>query len=389
MGVEYLLGGEHLDDRPMRPYSDEVISFLGGVSSLLLKGPEARRWPDAAAFAFWARRANLQRLRDEAALEPNRLGRGVVFHVAPANIPVNFAFSCAFGLLAGNANLVRLPSRDFPQAGLMLRAFEAALEDFPAFRDRLAWVRYPAGDEATERFSLMADARMIWGGDGTVAAIRALPCAPRCVDLVFPDRYSIGLIDGEAVLRASEEELARLAEAFYNDTWLMDQNACSSPQLIVWLHASEGAKARFWDAALGAARRRYDLQPASASDKLVQMCGDAVRLEGLRRASSRTNLLYRAELGELPADLTELRGRCGYFYEFDAADLSDLTGSITAKFQTITYYGLDGAAIQRWVLEAGLRGVDRVVPFGRALDIGVIWDGYDIIRMLSRLAAEL
>ena len=32
-------------------------------------------------------------------------------------------------------------------------------------------------------------------------------------------------------------------------------------------------------------------------------------------------------------------------------------------------------------------GIDRIVPIGRAFDIGPIWDGYDIISFLSRKIA--
>ena len=31
-----------------------------------------------------------------------------------------------------------------------------------------------------------------------------------------------------------------------------------------------------------------------------------------------------------------------------------------------------------------IRGIDRVVPIGKTLDISTIWDGYDIISQLSR-----
>jgi hypothetical protein len=31
-----------------------------------------------------------------------------------------------------------------------------------------------------------------------------------------------------------------------------------------------------------------------------------------------------------------------------------------------------------------LRGIDRVVPVGRAIDMGLVWDGYDIVTSLSR-----
>jgi hypothetical protein len=39
------------------------------------------------------------------------------------------------------------------------------------------------------------------------------------------------------------------------------------------------------------------------------------------------------------------------------------------------------------VISNGLTGIDRVVSVGKALDIGVIWDGYDLIRTMSRIVA--
>ena len=32
-----------------------------------------------------------------------------------------------------------------------------------------------------------------------------------------------------------------------------------------------------------------------------------------------------------------------------------------------------------------LLGIDRIVPIGEALNIEIIWDGYDVIRSLSRI----
>ena len=83
---------------------------------------------------------------------------------------------------------------------------------------------------------MKADARMIWGGDKTIESIRSLKTKPRCVDITFADRYSICIINAEKILSLDEEKLSRLAESFYNDTFLMDQNACSSPQMIYWLN---------------------------------------------------------------------------------------------------------------------------------------------------------
>ena len=89
-------------------------------------------------------------------------------------------------------------------------------------------MRYPADDAITEQFSRMADVRVIWGGDETVARMKALPARPRCVDVAFADRYSLCVLNGRAVLELEQEGLSRLAENFYNDTYLMDQNACSA-----------------------------------------------------------------------------------------------------------------------------------------------------------------
>ncbi len=81
------------------------------------------------------------------------------------------------------------------------------------------------------------------GGDETIRNIRNLSTPERCVDIAFSDRYSFCVIETEAVLELDERELQLLAEHFYNDTYLMDQNACSSPHLVVWLgKLGEGAK---------------------------------------------------------------------------------------------------------------------------------------------------
>jgi hypothetical protein len=41
--------------------------------------------------------------------------------------------------------------------------------------------------------------------------------------------------------------------------------------------------------------------------------------------------------------------------------------------------------VREFIVRNGLRGIDRVVPVGQALDMDIVWDGYDIIGSLSRL----
>ena len=48
------------------------------------------------------------------------------------------------------------------------------------------------------------------------------------------------------------------------------------------------------------------------------------------------------------------------------------------------YFGFDIKELKNFVVSNQLRGIDRIVPIGRSLDMDVIWDGYDIMDHLSR-----
>jgi hypothetical protein len=382
--VKYLVGSESINNLPMQPFSTVICDFIAALSEKLIHNSEVKQFPDIIALAFWGRRGNILKLKEQYKGYSDRLGRGMVFHIAPSNVPVNFAFSFLFSLLAGNANMVRVPSKSFVQIRIICDAVSELLAGFPEIRERSAFVTYPADDEITADFCKMADARIIWGGDATVEHIRGFAVKPRCVDVVFPDRYSICIIDGKAIQEASGNEIKRVAGFFYNDTYLMDQNACSSPQIVFWQNADATVKKRFWDALIIIASKKYELQPAVMIDKYVQLCRDMITYNSL--SSIRQNgVLYRAVFSVLPAgNLTDLRGRGGYFYEYDLKSLDELAPFITEKYQTVTCYGILPEVIKEFVMRYQLRGIDRIVPIGSAMDIGLIWDGYDLINMLSR-----
>ena len=96
-------------------------------------------------------------------------------------------------------------------------------------------------------------------------------------------------------------------------------------------------------------------------------------------------MLYRAELGALTDSMENLRGKGGYFYEYALKDRDELARIVNERFQTLTCFGIDRQELRRWVIDSRLRGIDRIAPIGKAMDIGVIWDGFDAVRTLSRL----
>ena len=65
--------------------------------------------------------------------------------------------------------------------------------------------------------------------------------------------------------------------------------------------------------------------------------------------------------------------------------MSELTNKINDKFQTLTYFGINNKLLRDFVLKNRLTGIDRIVPMGKALDMGHIWDGNNLIKALSRI----
>lgn len=383
---QYRSDEEFQQSYPLSPFSDEVILYLNELSSILLRMPEVRHYPDVVTFAFFCRKANLLHLQKEHATNSLRLGRGLVFHIAPSNVPVNFAYSLICGLLAGNNNIVRLPGKQFRQVDLIVEALRtlSADERFDMVSRMVHLIKYDRGGIETTTYSALADVRVIWGGDETIRAIRQSPLPPRSYDIAFADRYSVCVLNAISILE--EPSLDKIVEGFYNDTYLFDQNACSAPQLMVWVGTEnkiEKAKEYFWTALQQYVDRKYKLEPILAVDKLSAFYRQAI-LSDVVKEENKNNNLWRVRLRELSADIPQYRCAGGYFSEYSTTDFNDLASIVTTKYQTLAYFGFSKDELQQFVLNNHIKGIDRIVPIGKTTDFSLIWDGYDLITMLSR-----
>ena len=79
-----------------------------------------------------------------------------------------------------------------------------------------------------------------------------------------------------------------------------------------------------------------------------------------------------------------LRGGAGLFFECALPDLDALRPLLNRTVQTLSYAGVTRAELRALVAAAPLAGIDRMVPFGHALDFGPVWDGYDLPRVFMR-----
>ena len=390
--IKLYCGSLEGDRPPVRPIFDEQIcSFLEETSRLLLHDKAVRAYPDVTTFAFFCRRGNIKRLSEQYKNQGNRLGRGVSFHIAPSNVPINFAYTLVMGLLAGNSCIVKASSKDFVQTRLVTDAMNRVLmqEAYASLRPYVTVVSYPRErQDVTAALSAGCNLRIIWGGDQTIQAVRRAPLPPRALELTFADRYSLAVLDAAAVLNAN---LTQLAQDFYNDTYLYDQNACSSPRLIYWFGKREivtKAQSLFWQAVWANIRERYPVEPVVAVDKLISVCRTGVEVPGSKYESMTDNRIVRIEIPELTKQLLDLRAAGGLFHEYVAETLDPLVALTDEHCQTISYYGLELGKLQEFVCQHGLYGVDRIVPVGRTAEMGPVWDGQDFILSMSRIIAK-
>ncbi len=368
--------------RPLAPFSEAALGFLNDLSKALLR--EGRAYSDVATFGFWCRRSALNQEKAGYADCAARVGRGVVFHSTPSNVPVNFAFSFASALLAGNASVVRLPAKDFAQVRLICDAVAALLHGaHAALAPYLVMVKYPPVQAITDAFSALCDMRVVWGGDSTVAEMRRSPLKPRAGEITFADRHSLAVIDADAYLAC--EDKARGALDFYNDTYFSDQNACTAPRAVVWLGREKArAKERFWALLHQLAREKYAMAPVQAVGKLTAFCRAAANVD-VRLVAGPDGLLARAAVARLDARLMDYKYNSGFFFEYDAESLDELLPLCGERCQTLSCLGVSAEALRAFVAECGPRGVDRAVPLGHSMDFSLRWDGHDLIRELSRV----
>ena len=390
--MDILVGStDRLSNLPTPVFDDARLDFFADLSRMLLAHPEARTLPDVVSFAYWCRRANLTRLADAQGSDTRvRMGLGLSFHICPSNVPVNFAFSLAFGLLAGNACVLRLPSKASATADIITSIVAALLaqERHAPLSKYVLLTRFDKDDEINRFWLSVADARLVWGGDQTVQHMRSLPCRPRSREVAFADRYSLCVIDPRVVLAADSASLKALCSGLFNDLYLMDQAACSSPQLVAWIGDTQtvgAARTRLWSTLVEYASSRYTPEPVLIMDKYVNACLHALGNEQVRSIERHGNLLYCIQQAALTGRQDDCRGYAGTIHEVTLASLNELAPVVNERYQTLTYFGLDAARLRDFVVSQRLRGIDRIVPVGRALNMDLVWDGYDIVESLSRL----
>ncbi len=365
-------------------FVSSVAIFIDKLAASILGDTKSRQYPDVIAFALWCRD-----LDEKKRITPNshRLGRGVVFHITPGNVPINFAYSLVTGLISGNVNIVRLPSKKFEQIDyIVLKINEILSTQVHAdVKKRFVLIRYPKEKSINDFFSALCDVRVIWGGNQTINEIRTSQIPAKSFDVTFSDRYSFCAINSREYIESKDK--IKIAQGFYNDTYLFDQNACTAPHLITWIgdkESSNEASEIFWRNMEPLTSRRYSIEPIQIMDKLVATARFSAENPGAKLVTSLDKKIFRFRLSSLQLNLEDFKSHSGLFYEVNLLKLDELGEFISSNFQTMTYFGFDLSELNYFISNSHLRGIDRVVPIGKSLDFSFVWDGHDLINVLSR-----
>lgn len=120
-------------------------------------------------------KCNIELGDDSYELEPLKNGTrrvryplGILFHIAAGNVDGLPAYSVIEGLLAGNINILKLPTGD---SGLSIRLLSELIRIEPDLAEYIYVFDVPSTETATlKKFCDIADGVVVWGSDEAVAA---------------------------------------------------------------------------------------------------------------------------------------------------------------------------------------------------------------------------
>ena len=131
-------------------------------------------------------------------------------------------------------------------------------------------------------------------------------------------------------------------------------------------------------------KKKYNSPLISTADNYSRLAADVIKNKNIHSYKSFNKSLYVVTLKKLYPNLFIKKPKWGFFYECNVKNLKNISYVINRGLQTLTYFGFSKKFIKTFFKSNNFNGIDRVVPFGQALNINLIWDGYDLTKILSR-----
>jgi hypothetical protein len=373
-------------------FDEKRINFLSHLSRNIISYKNIKQYPDLLTFGYWCRNANIRNKDNLYNSNKNiKVGRGLAFQITPSNVPTNFLYSFAISLLAGNSNIIKIPNKRFEQIKIFDNILETLfkIKEYEEIRNTNLFIEYDSKEtEVTKQLSLICDVRVIWGSDETVTEVKKFAVKPTTVDITFSDKYSLCILNLKNIENLNKSGLDELSFKLFKDIFLMDQNACSSPHLII-LYGTLNSKTKMklenlWiNVSDHVNKGNYEFDNMPVEKLFIGFESLIINKKNIKSFEINNNV-YRNTIKKLPDDITDLRGKYGNIFLYNTKNLKNLKNYFTKKIQTITYFGFEDDFLKKELLNEIPKGIDRIVPVGTAIDMDINWDGYNLIDSLSR-----
>ncbi|MEG3768080.1 acyl-CoA reductase [Alteromonas sp. 14N.309.X.WAT.G.H12] len=353
-----------------------TLAFIEALSGALLRSDTCKAFPDLVALGFWLRRANIQKILNTLA-DGVYKPVGLVVHYTPANVDTMFVYSWVCALLMGNRNIVRLSSRQSDVQQVLLKVMEAVLSlpDYADVANTNQFVRFERDHQDGAVISKQADARVLWGGDDSVTAIRALACKPRCRDISFADRYSASYIDFHHI-----DDNDNTAGLLWRECEPFEQQACSSPRILFW----RGDDAH-WTSFVNALAKQAKAVTPSITRKNEQLIYNQwCQSDDLLYSNEQVGVLNLVHVKHEHSALIERHSGQYTLCCVRVDGVEALLNYDDARWQTLSYAGVSKDSLFKVFHNAPIKGIDRIVPLGNALTFSAQWDGYELLSQLAR-----
>ena len=150
---------------------------------------------------------------------------GVLFHISAGNMDFLPAYSLAEGLLAGNINILKLPSAD---NGLSLKLIMQLIEYRPELKDYIYVFDTASTDiQGMRKMAELSNAISVWGSDMAIEAVRGLaPTGAKIIE--WGQKLGFCYVSKLSEVADAEDELKGLAKHIAATKQLL----CSSCQVI-------------------------------------------------------------------------------------------------------------------------------------------------------------
>ena len=262
-------------------------------------------------------------------------------------------------------------------------------KEFKNISNKYSFIYYEHQASLNTELSSSVDARIIWGGDQTIQIFKSFTTSSNCIDLVFPDKVSTSILSANWLISADESELKNKADLYSRDIGLFSQMACSSPSSLILLKDCKDDYSEFLlnffqkcDSLLSRKEWLSEMHALSNFKSSIDICMQFPTLNCIYKGQNLSAFfLEKSDFEEV--SVHKPKDTCLFVYVVDS--LEEVSSLIDKNNQTMVCIGLKKEIKDKLTKKIMIKGINRVVNVGNALNMNIFWDGYDIVSYLSKL----